>query len=227
MFDYTTALIRHTIEQIKISIFKIIVATQLLYIGYLIYALIVDSGIFISNVILLVVSCSYLAFFIYDSLKKQTKPVPKRIKHIRILIKRIILLSVKLYTLIAMLIIFVTGKNANPLAPIVIILSAISFVIQMVLDIITIVINKRIDLFKEAFENDIREIKQPFTETSNFLKKLLGKGPKSTEPTQNIDFLKQLVAADKEHRDALKRLRKQKSLLEEETAIASELDEEE
>lgn len=226
MFDYTTALIRHTLEQIKISIFKLIVLTQLLYIGYLVYAIIVDSGIFISNVILLIVSCLYLAFFIYDSLKKRKRTVPKRVKELRSLIKRLILRSVKLYTLIAMVVIFVTGKNANPLAPIVIILSAISFVIQIVLDIITLVITKRIDLFKEAFENDIREIKQPFTETSNFLKKLLGKGPKSTEPTKNFDFLKQLVEAEKTRRAEEKQWKKQKTISEEEIAISTENEEE-
>lgn len=63
MLDYTKMAIKQTVSDLKKTDYIRNVATQIIYIIYLIYTLIVGTGILALNIVLLVISTSYFVFF--------------------------------------------------------------------------------------------------------------------------------------------------------------------
>ncbi len=188
MFEYTTSLVKHTLNQIKNVAFSLTVIMQIAYIAYLIYALIVGTGILEVNIILLVLSVAYLIFFIYDKKKPLEKQTKKQIKKLHKYGKR----TMKLYSVVVMVVICVTAKQFDPITLLTVAFSIIGIAAQIILDVLTIIIEKRIALFKEAVQNDIDVIKQPITGTGNFFKKMLGKEVEEKKSTENFEFLEKL-----------------------------------
>lgn len=64
MLDYTKMAIKQTVSDLKKTDYIRNVATQIIYIIYLIYTLIVGTGILALNIVLLVISTSYFVFFL-------------------------------------------------------------------------------------------------------------------------------------------------------------------
>ena len=64
MLDYTIAAYNKIKEDFNKLLYYSTICTQLLYMAYLIYALITGTGIFIANMILFVVAGAYFAFFL-------------------------------------------------------------------------------------------------------------------------------------------------------------------
>ena len=98
----------------------------------------------------------------------------------------------KLYSVVAMVVICATAKQFDPITLLTVAFSIIGIAVQIILDVLTITIEKRISLFKEAVQNDIDVLKQPITGTGNFFKKMLGKEVEEKKPTENFEFLEKL-----------------------------------
>ena len=98
----------------------------------------------------------------------------------------------KLYSVVVMVVICITAKQFDPITLLTVAFSIIGIAAQIILDVLTIIIEKRIALFKEAIQNDIDVIKQPITGTGNFFKKMLGKEVEEKKPTENFEFLEKL-----------------------------------
>ena len=64
MLDYTKMAIKQTITDLKRTDYIRNVATQIIYIIYLIYTLIAGAGYLAANIVLLVLSVSYTVFFL-------------------------------------------------------------------------------------------------------------------------------------------------------------------
>ena len=188
MFDYTRSLITHTLNQIKSIAFYLSLFMQIGYIAYLIYALITNTGVVVVNILLLALSILYLIFFLYDKKNPLEKHAKKKIKRIHKFAKR----TMKLYSAIVMVVICLTSKEFNPITLLTIGISVIVIAVQILLYILIYVIEKRIDLFIEALQNDLENLAQPITKTGDFFKKILGKEVKEKTPTKHFEFLETL-----------------------------------
>ena len=79
MLDYTKMAIKQTISDLKKTDYIRNVATQIIYIIYLIYTLIVGTGYLALNIVLLVISTSYFVFFLtMTSLGKTPEAKPSK-----------------------------------------------------------------------------------------------------------------------------------------------------
>ena len=72
MLDYTKMAIKQTITDLKRTDYIRNVATQIIYIIYLIYTLIAGAGYLAANIVLLVLSVSYTVFFLTKLRKEKT-----------------------------------------------------------------------------------------------------------------------------------------------------------
>ena len=93
MFDYTRVALGHTIRDFKRLAFWFNISTQLLYIAYLVYAIVVKAGFFALNVVLLGITAVYSVFYLVThdktEIKDERKITAKIYKAALILIKGI------------------------------------------------------------------------------------------------------------------------------------------
>ena len=69
MFDYTKAAFKAIENDFKLFDFLFNIVFQVLYIGYLIYALIVGAGFLVANIILLIFAIAYISFDLFARYK--------------------------------------------------------------------------------------------------------------------------------------------------------------
>ena len=216
MFDYTKAAVEKLVEDFKKVVYALTLGTQIAYVLYLCYALLAPSGNPIINGLLLVLSLSYLVFFLvmteYGKTPdgKQTKRLVKKIYGI---CKKLI----KLYTLgIAVYGLCMTANNVNPLSLILTVFMVVGFVLQIIFDTLLGIISKRVNLIIEAVIADKNNLVQPVKTVGNFFKKLTGQEIEpETEPSKNIAMLDQRIekkkAQEKEEKLALAQTKKEKA----------------
>ncbi len=168
MFDYTKAAITKISDDFKKLSFVLGVSGQFFYIAYLAYSLITGKGILWANIVLSVVSVAYFIFYLVTNGKidKSYRNAKKRVRRAHAIIK----LTVRAFTLIAMLYsIYYTVLEISVLSITFTALSLISFIFQILLEIVRWVIENRYELFVTGWEADIEKIKQPFQTAKNIL----------------------------------------------------------
>lgn len=202
MLDHTKAAIRKTIEDFKKLVFAFNVLTNLSYIGYLIYAIVVPRSIMAINIILLCLSSVYFLFYlIATSFGKDldgNKIARKNAKKLLKIAKKIM----KVYSL-GVMIYGLSSASENATAPYVILmaLQLMFFLIGVVFDCIVAVAEKRFELFKTAIALDTKPVKA----VGNFFKKISGKEVEApSPPTQTQELLTSLVQEQKEENKAKK-----------------------
>ncbi len=228
MFKYTIALFWHTVKQIKKIAFAIGAIIHTITVGYLIYTLFTKSGNFIVNLLLLLLSIFSLGYFFYKEKQKVDKKT-KTVKRWSGYFQRLL----KLYQIVPMFVIILTNDTTNPITFLTVVLSALLLAVGILLDILTVLIEKRFELFKEAIENDVDELKKPLTSAGNFFKKITGQEVEEKTPSKHLTFLQDL-AKEKEERDgeqkaikkAIKKAQKQQAkadkALQKQLAVAQE-----
>ena len=198
MLDYTIAAYNKIKEDFNKLLYYTTVCTQLLYIAYLVYALITGTGIFIANMILLVIAVGYLAFFFYATANHLKRPVKKKVKRLFNRCKQL----VKLFTLGVMVYgICQTAANASPASVLITALMIIGFVLQIIFELIAWFLTNRINLFIEGLKADYEIITKPVKTVGNFFKRMTGKEiEEEKEPTKQRIILDQRVAEAKAER---------------------------
>lgn len=219
LFSRTRAMLDKTINDIKNIAFSFGIALQGGYIAYLIYAIIVQTGVWLLNLILLPLSIAYLVFYIYtrrkEAIDKETK---KKVSKTYSLCKKIakgFSIGVTIYG------ICIASGKLNPISLLFVAFSIFTLALQILLDIIVYIIHKRIDLLLAAFEADKDAMLAPITQTTqkvgNFFKGLVGQEVAPTqEPTKTEKFLNRLkeefVQSHKEEKKAKKQAKKQEKM---------------
>lgn len=191
MFDYTKVAWKQIESDFKKLAFICNICTQLLYIAYLVYALFTKTGFFAANIILLILSIAYFAFFLYatkQELKKKTRKIIKRIyKRCKQLIK-VFTLGILLYGL------WFTAKDVSPISLIFTVFMVIAFLLDVLLEIIVKYLVNRVNLMMEGLKTDWDNAKKPVTTVGNFFKKIAGKEiPEEPAPTKERLFLDEKV----------------------------------
>lgn len=202
MLDYTIAAYNKIKEDFNKLLYYSTICTQLLYMAYLIYALITGTGIFIANMILFVVAGAYFAFFLYATANNLKKPVKKTVKRLFTRCKQL----VKLFTLGVMVYgICQTAANARPVSVLITALMIIGFVLQILFELVAWFLTNRINLFIEGLKADYETITKPVKTVGNFFKKMAGKEiEEAPEPTKQRIILDQRVAEARAERQEKK-----------------------
>ena len=169
MFDYT----KTAVEKIKNDFLKIIFAcsvlVQGLYVAYLITALALGIGIPVVNGVLLGICAPYLAFYIVMFFRENQNT--KKTKRIVKIVYRRSKQLIKVFTLAASIYaIWLTGDNPNHFTILITAFMLVSFVLQILLEIVYKLVVDRLNLLVEGFKTDMA----PAIKTINFFKKLKG-----------------------------------------------------
>ena len=192
MFKYTKAAISKTIDDIKnvFHFFGFLLA--FIQVPFGIYNLATDSGIFVVNLIMLILSTSYCILYLiagkmYGGDDKEKKKKGKRVKAKGKQIIRWIKRPVQLYNFAVIIygLFLFTPENLLflPIKLLLIVFQIIFFIISLFIDLLVIIFERRKKFFEEAINADVNELKEPTRKTGNFFKKLVGKEP-TPEPEQ-------------------------------------------
>lgn len=213
MLDYTKMAIKQTITDLKRTDYIRNVATQVIYIIYLIYTLIAGAGYLAANIVLLVLSVSYTVFFLTITSCGKT-PEGKNVKNagtkIYVWAKRLI----KLFTLgLTIYGICTAVEKVTPLSVILAALMIVGWILQIVFEVLIKILTNRVNFILEGLEADLDNMLKPVRSVGNFFKKVTGKEvapPK--EPTKNQLKLKAKVEAfraEQKRKKEEERLRKE------------------
>ena len=198
MFDYTKAAFKQTVEDFKKIDFIRNIATQTLYIAYLIYAICVGLGLLVANILLLVLAVGYFAFFLFMTLKPPTKRVKNAVKTAFTRCRQLI----KLYTLGVMVYgVWLTAEHVTPLGLILSALMIVCWVLQILFEVVFKFFLNRANFILEGMEADYENMTKPVRTVGNFFKKMTGKEVEEEKPlTKNRIILDQKVALAREER---------------------------
>ena len=206
MLDYTRLALQKTFEDFKRIGHILGIITQLLYIAYLIYSIIAQAGRWWIKAIFLTISVAYFVFYliVYYTKKKRLQKIGKKIVKRSKLVIKLFDLGIAFYS------ISVTIENVKP-ESVILLASMISFwLLQVVFDIITTVIENRINLILEGWKADLEEIRRPVDNVSNFVKKITGQPvePKQEKTKQRV-WLDEKISASRQEQREFKRIRKE------------------
>lgn len=215
MLDYTKAAIRQTLSDLKKTDYIRNVVTQIIYIAYLVYVLIVQTGFLAANIVLLVLSAAYLAFFLIvtdrgkDLDGKKFKDLKKNGATVFTWSKR----AIRLVTLgMTVYGICTTLERVTPFSIVLTAMMIVGWILQIVFEILIKILTNRVQFILEGLEADLDSLLRPVKTVGNFFKKMTGQEvepPK--EPTKNQLKLKEKVEAYRaERKEKLERAKEER-----------------
>lgn len=206
-FQYTKEAINVIIQTAKKALFWIAFFTQCLTIIYLIYTLITHSGNALINSILLVISVFAFFYFLQTSFSEAKQKNGNAVKHILSFSK----LFIKLFNLGIIIYGFYTAASTvSPISIIITVFMILFWIIQIIVEILTILIVYLKNFVLEAIDADLNSLTRPFTSTGNFFRRLVGKEVKTTaEPSSVQQKLAKRIQEKKEQKKQEKKAKKQ------------------
>ena len=195
-FQYTKEAINLLIQTAKKVLFWIAFFTQCLTIVYLIYTLIVHSGNIVINTTLLIVSIFAFFYFLHTVQSEAKQRNGNAVKHILSFSK----LLIKLFNLGIIIYGFYTAASTvSPISIIITVFMILFWIIQIIIEILTILIVYVKNFVLEAIDADLNSLTRPFTSTGNFFRRLAGKEVKPTaEPSSVQQKLAKRIQEKKE-----------------------------
>ena len=195
MIDYTKAAVNKLISDFKRFFYFFQIGAYIVYILYLVYALISQRGIVYVNVILLLLTAAYLTFFIcYRQSEMQNKRLKQTVKTIFKWSKR----GIKLFTIgVALYGIYYTAKEVTVISVVLSAFMLIGFILDILFEAVICFVTNKINFVYEAIQADVQTTLKPVTTVGNFFKKLKGEEVEVKEPTKNRMKLDELVAIAK------------------------------
>jgi hypothetical protein len=209
MFDYTKEALSLTVSDLKRFLKVFTVASNVLYISYLIYALCVGAGQTFANIILLSVVSSYFVFYLCTlSLEgDKMKKLRTRIRRITVWFK----IGIKALTLsIAIYGFYAASTHFTPVSVMLTSLVAIIWIGQIFIEIVCYYIENRINLFKTALDADFEGINEAKRRVGNVVKILRGEETVKKDSTlSSSKTRRKLDSLVKETRDSEKEKKKE------------------
>lgn len=172
MLDYTKSVFIQTKEDLKKLGFLCSACLQSFQIIYLIYALCIGSGILFANIALLVLSVGYFSFMLYINRYETKKEIRQIFKTVYRWGKRLI----KLFTLgVSVYGLFITASEpitvSGVVSIILLVFMLLGWVLDILLEVLTKVVEKRGKLFLDALKMDM----EPALKAVNLIQKFRGK----------------------------------------------------
>lgn len=214
MLDHTKEAFNQVVADLKKTAYAFNVLMQVVYISYLIYALVARAGNAIVNGVLLGLSAAYFVFFLCATSfgrNPESTHLSKGVKCFYKNSKRLI----KLYTLgVAVYGIYEAATNVSFVSVLLTALMVVFWLLDIVFEILVKYVTARVNLIVEGLKTDIDNVVKPFKNTGNFFKKLVGKEIEpEEEPSKQRLFLEQKVAEAKEQKKQDRAQKKQEDKL--------------
>ncbi len=208
MFDYTKAAFKKTVNDFKKIDLIRNVATQLIYIAYLVYAICIQSGVLVANIILLTLACAYFIFFLYMKTRDVKRTVKRTVKNVYKWSKQL----VKLFNLGVMIYgLSITANHFTALSLILAALMIVGWVLQILFEVVFHFFLKKAKFIMEGMEADYQKMTKPVKTVGNFFKKVMGKEvEEEKEPSKDRVILEEMVSKEK----AAKRRKKEEEQIE-------------
>jgi hypothetical protein len=186
MFGHTIAAIRSIIDGFKKMVFAIGILLQLSIIAYLGYALYASKGNLVANVILISLAVAYLIFELATKnirtrqMKDAKKIVRRAVKYAKILV-RASTLAIVLYG------VTVSIGDVTAIELILIAISLISWIMQVVIELVTLYVESQLTFLELALKTDFAPISRPVTVVGDAIKKMAGVAvEKAPEPSEAV-----------------------------------------
>ena len=201
MLDYTKTAIDKIIADFKKFIFLFSVVTQVCTIAYLVYSVFANNGPLWANIPLLLLSVTYFVFFLVLSRKDADKVMRKRKAMLRHIFNRS-KLFIRLFTMAILVYgVFTTTGNAQPLSVVLLAFTLVGWVLQVLFELVTSIVESRAELLMEALKADYEEFTAPVRKVGSFFNRLAGKEVEETaEPTKTRVMLDKKVQQRREQR---------------------------
>ncbi|MBQ2737337.1 MAG: hypothetical protein IJF38_01500 [Clostridia bacterium] len=209
MLDYTRAAVDKTIRDIKNTANAITIGSQLIYIAYLTYAIIVTLGNTVINSILLTLSVGYFIFYLiyFKRAQKENVAVRRTVKRTYKYTK-LLLNSFTLGTTIWG--IYIAARNVSAVSVVLATVSAGGWLISVIIELIVYFVESHVDLIMLGLAQDKRELTEavtrPVTAVSDFIKRATGHEDKDADrkeekkPARKQRLLDKLVSRRKEEK---------------------------
>lgn len=203
MFDCTQAAVRQTLDDLKKLFYYVGLAMQIVYIAYLVYAIVAGSGILVVNILLCALCVAYFVFWLIVT-KVGKDPDAKHCAHLKKGGREAFKWSkraIRLVTIGSSLYEIFSVETAAPLNVLFAAFMIIGWVLEFVFDLIVKIVNARFQYIMEGVEVDVDDLLRPIRNTANFFKKMTGQEvepPK--ELTKNQLSLKEKAAAYREEK---------------------------
>lgn len=172
MLKYTLAAITKISEEVKQFLFMFTVLPQVVYIGYIIYAICTGAGYLWANVAFGTVGVAYLVLYVatYGKKEKFYKELRRDVRHI----KTWVLLPLKAIT-IAMTVygIYIATEHTNTVTVVLAAFSVVLWGIQLIFEIADCIIEDKLELLKTALIKDFEPVirtKNTITSALNWVK---------------------------------------------------------
>lgn len=171
MIDYTRAAIEKNITDLKIFGFRFNIATEIFSILYLIYAIIVGGGYLIANIVLALLSLSYLIFYIIT----QNNPEAKSARILTKAAYKWIKLGIKAFTLgVTVYGIYIATEHVTLLSVVMASAMVISWTLNVILTLCINYFSSKAKFIIAAIEADFENMMRPVEKVGNFIKKVRG-----------------------------------------------------
>lgn len=159
MFDNTRRLFHETVEDVKRLSLWVNLLTQVVYIAYLIYAVATTARYLPLNIALLALSLAYFIAHLTFTVKgeRASRKVQKKVRDVFVISRRLIQLVIVASSL---LIIYRDQVSVVTIPVLFSLVSALTFVLNVVIDVITRVVTARYQLFEAAFKDDLEELSE-------------------------------------------------------------------
>ncbi len=211
MLDYTIVATKKTVEDIKRFSLVFSILTQILYIGYLIYALVCDLGFIWLNIPLLAISSAYLVFYLIVNGKsgKKIKEARKNARHTYKFVK----ISAASFNLAVLLYsIWAFPEEVKPISIVFATLMTVVLVLHLATELVCVFAERRMNLFIEALKADLEVVTKPLDSAKNFVRKIRGEEPlvNEDEPTSQRKMLDERVSKRRAEKRERKHEKKEK-----------------
>lgn len=195
MFKYTRAALNIIVDNIKLfaKIFKY--GTLVLSFAYYVLAIIFQIGYLIPNIVLLslIVLFGLFELITYNLDIGKSKRIVKRIFNWSKILIKTTTLGLMIYGM------YLATTDVHPFSIIIATLMIIFWILQVLLEIVSGVIESKIYLVKAAFEKDMEDIKKPITTVSNVIKVIKGEEiKKPCKTSREIEILEEKIKKDKQ-----------------------------
>lgn len=219
MLDYTKAAIKKTVDDFKRLDYIRNLATQLLYVAYLVYAVCTPAGKLWADIPLLALSVAYLVVFLVATNQNATQK-QKKFKKLCASIFTRCKQVIKLFTILVMIYgIYAATTHMTAISVVLCAFTIVGWILQVVFEVILKYFLNRAHFILEGMEADYETMLKPVKSVGNFFKKVAGKEIEpEKEKSKNRLWLDDKVAENK----AAKRQEKLEERLRKKQARADE-----
>ena len=181
VLDYTRVALRNTARDVKRASFAFTIGANLLYMAYLIYAIIVDAGILYLNIALAAITAAFFVFYIVtaidESKKHARKAGVKTYRYIR-LVADFFTLAASVYG------IYIASSHATVLSLFLCATSLVGWTVRFILTLLSAYVEAHVNYIMTAVSADVEVMKRPLSTVENVINNVMGKGVETPAPTK-------------------------------------------